>query len=229
MHQSNDLTCDFFLGSAIFPSYLGGRIVYFNLLILSIFLYNYYTSSLVSSLLSTQPIQFKTIKELANSDLKFGIEDQPYTTTYILQENGDIYIQKLNSSKIYESGKPNFLTVEAGIAKVKEGGFAYHTEATSAYPLIAKTFNQDEICDLNEIDFLPPSIIGLVLPKHSQYTELFMIRYSLKITDVTKRRFPDTFLLQFSKSKRKRFFWQRAQRLGDKKTKVFNEFSSGFC
>lgn len=151
--------------------------VYFSLLIFSIFLYNYYTSSLVSSLISSKPIVFTTIKELVNSDLKFAIEDQPYTITFILQENDDVYIQKLNSCKIYESGKPNFLTVEDGLAKVKEGGFAYHTLVTSAYPLIAKTFTQDEICDLNEIDLIPPSVIGLVLSKHSQYTEMFMIRY----------------------------------------------------
>lgn len=147
-----------------------------NLLIFSIFLYNYYTSSLVSSLLSTKPNVFKTIKELCNSDLKFGIEDQPYTITYILQMKDDIYIQDLNSTKIYQMGKPNFFSIEDGIAKVKEGGFAYHTEVTSAYPLITKTFVQDEICDLNEIDFVPPGAIALLTPKHSQYTEMFKIR-----------------------------------------------------
>lgn len=155
---------------------MGGRIVYLNLLILSIFLYNYYTSSLVSSLLSTKPNVFKSIKELYNSDLKFSIENQPYTITYILQMKDDFYIQNLNSTKIYQLGRPNFLSIEEGLAKVKEGGFAYHTEATSAYPLIAKTFEQEEICDLNEIDFVPPGDIALILQKHSQYTELFRIR-----------------------------------------------------
>lgn len=108
--------------------------------------------------------------------MKFGIEDQPYTITYILQQKDDILIQKLNSTKIYETGKPNLLSPEEGIAKVRQGGFAYHTEFTTAYPLITKTFDQDQICDLNEIDFIPPGSLGLVLQKKSQYKELFMIR-----------------------------------------------------
>lgn len=104
------------------------------------------------------------------------MEDQPYTITYILQQLDDNLVQKLNTTKIYETGKANFLSPEEGIAKVREGDFAYHTEFTTAYPLIAKTFDQDQICDLNEIDFLPPGSVGLLLQKNSQYRELFMIR-----------------------------------------------------
>lgn len=170
------LKYNFFLGSAIFPKYLGGRIIYLNLLILSIFIYNYYTSSLVSSLLSSKPNVLKTIKELYYSNLKFGIENQPYTITYILQQQDNIFIQKLNSSKIYETGKANYLLPDEGISKVGKGGFAYHTESITAYSLIAKLFDQDQICDLNEIDFVPPGLIAFLLPKNSQYKKLFMIR-----------------------------------------------------
>lgn len=164
----------FVLGSAIFPTLLGGRIIYLNLLILSILLYNYYTSSLVSSLLSSKPDVFETIEELIDSDLQLGIENQPYTFTYILQRSGDFYIRKLNRSKIYRTNK--FLTPEEGIRKVKEGGYGYHTETTTAYPLIARMYDQKEICDLNEIDFIPPGPMSLFLQKESQYKELFMIR-----------------------------------------------------
>lgn len=155
---------------------MGGRTAYLSLLIFSIFIYNYYTSSLVSSLLSTKPTLLKTIKELSTTDLKFGMEEQPYTITYILQQSEDIYIQNINRTKIYEHGRPNFWSIEDGMSKVKHGGFAYHTEVSSAYALIAKSYNQKEICDLNEIDFLPPGLMTMMLPKNSQYTKLFMIR-----------------------------------------------------
>lgn len=163
-------------GSSAFPRHLGGRIVYLTLLIFSIFLYNYYTSSLVSSLLSSKPNVLTTLRELSNSDLKFGVDKQPYTLSYFLQQRYNPYVRKINRSKLYETGKPNFWSREDGILKVRRGGYVYHTETTTAYPLIAKTFEQDEICDLNEIDFIPPGDIGLITQKHSQYTEMFRIR-----------------------------------------------------
>ncbi|KAJ8978644.1 hypothetical protein NQ317_002281 [Molorchus minor] len=139
-------------GSAIIPFYLGGRIVFLTLLILSILLYNYYTSSLVSSLLSTQPPVLHTIKQLYESNLKVGIEYQPYTLTYIFQEKHNEYIQKLNSNKIYCPG-PNFFPPEEGLAMVK----------------------QEQICDLAEIDFLTPGFVSFMAQKKSQYKELFQI------------------------------------------------------
>lgn len=127
-------------------------------------------------MLSTKPSVLSTIEELSNSDLRFGIEEQPYTITYIVKEAHDIYIQKLNRSKIYENGKPNFVSPADGIKLVKTGGYAYHTDESSAYNFIAEYFNQNEICDLNEIDFLLPAELALMLPKVSPYTKLFMIR-----------------------------------------------------
>lgn len=164
------------LGAVALPQHLGGRIIFLNLLIFSIIAYNYYTSSLVSSLLSTKPSVLETIKELYESRLKAGVENQPYTITYILQQINDTYIQKLNSTKIYENGKPNFLTPKEGVLKMRDEAFAYHAEAYTVYPLIANSFEQNSICDLAEIDFIPPGVIGMMVSKHSEYTELFSIR-----------------------------------------------------
>lgn len=74
----------YFLGSDNIPNHLAGRIIFLHLLICSLLLYNYYTSSLVSSLISTEPEVLKTIRELLESNLKVGIELQPYTITYML-------------------------------------------------------------------------------------------------------------------------------------------------
>nr|XP_023023021.1 uncharacterized protein LOC111511243 [Leptinotarsa decemlineata] len=163
-------------GSAILPSHLGGRIIFLNILIISMMLYNYYTSSLVSSLLSSKPTMLTSIKELYESNLRVAIENQPYTITYIIQHIDNIYIEKLNETKIYDSGKPNLLPPEDGIALVKEGKFAYHTEAATAYPLIARSFDQNQICDLTEINFITPGVIGLLVQKRSEYSEIFKIR-----------------------------------------------------
>lgn len=158
------------------PTHLAGRIILLNLLICSLLLYNYYTSSLVSSLISTEPEALKTIQELLESKLKVGIKLQPYTITYMLDRSkNDRYLFLLNRTKIFENDdKPNFLLVDEGIHRVHHGGFAYHTESITAYPVIARTFEQESICDLTEI-LLINSDASLALQKKGQYKKLFQI------------------------------------------------------
>ncbi|KAJ8978645.1 hypothetical protein NQ317_002282 [Molorchus minor] len=163
-------------GSSTVPYRLGGRLIFLTVLVLSILMYNYYTSSLVSSLLGTKPPALKTIKELYESTLKVGIEDEAYTITHIIQEKDDYYVQQLNRTKIYDP-HPNFPTPKEGLRRVKQGGFAYHMQVTTAYPMISRLFDQEEICDLAQIDFVPPGYMSLIVPKKSQYRELFQIRY----------------------------------------------------
>lgn len=155
---------------------MGGRIIFLNILILSILLYNYYTSALVSSLLNSKPNLLETIEELYKSNLEVGIEHQPYTDTNIIQERNNQWVQKLNSSKIFKSGQPNYYFPEEGLAKVKKGGFAYHTEAITAYSIISRTYEANPICDLAQIDFIGPFLMGLMVPKKSQYRQLFLVR-----------------------------------------------------
>ncbi|KAJ8925123.1 hypothetical protein NQ315_001305 [Exocentrus adspersus] len=162
-------------GSSIVPTHLGGRIIFLDVLILSILLYNYYTSALVSSLLNSKPPVLETIRELYQSNLKIGTEYQPYTNTYIVQAKDNEWVQKLNSSKIFAGSVPNYYTPEDGLAKVKLGGFAYHTETTTAYPIISRTFEADPICDLAQIQFIDPASVGLMMPKKSQYRQLFLV------------------------------------------------------
>lgn len=163
---------------------MGGRIIFLNILILSILLYNYYTSALVSSLLNTQPNVLKSVRELYESNLKVGTEYQPYTNTYIVQARSDPWVQKLNSSKIFTSGRPNYYSPEEGLAKVKKGEFAYHTEITTAYPIISRTFETDPICDLAQIEFIDPASVGFMAPKNSQYRQLFLVRLDTSRTDI---------------------------------------------
>ncbi|CAH2000816.1 unnamed protein product [Acanthoscelides obtectus] len=162
--------------SSLFPHRLGGRFIYFTLLILSTLLYNYYSSSLVSSLLNSKPWTPTNLKELYETKLRLGSEDQPYTTLFITQERNNTWVQQINSTRFYEKDQANFMEPKEGVALVKNGGFAYHSEVKTVYPLIAMTFDVDSICDLVEINFVTPGVIGLMAQKNSQYTKLFLIR-----------------------------------------------------
>ncbi|XP_066250006.1 ionotropic receptor 75a-like [Euwallacea similis] len=157
------------------PASLPSRIILLHLLFCSVLLYNYYTSSLVSSLISTEPEVLKSIQELLESRLKVGIEYQPYTITYMLDRvKNDRFLDALNKTKIYQHDVPNMLTAEKGIEMVRLGGFAFHTESITAYPLIGETFEQESICDLAEIALIN-SDTSLMAQKRSQYKKLFQV------------------------------------------------------
>nr|XP_015833602.1 PREDICTED: uncharacterized protein LOC103312379 [Tribolium castaneum] len=162
--------------SCIFPTGLAGRISFLVLQILSILLYNYYTSSIISSLLSKPPEAFHSLDELGHSKLEIGIEDLPYTITWFEIMN-DSDVQYIYKNKVFppNAKKLNIYEPDEGIAKVKQGGFAYHTQLDTGYPIIARTFDQEQICDITEIPMIPQVGAGIMLQKKSQYKELFHI------------------------------------------------------
>ncbi|XP_063920789.1 ionotropic receptor 75a-like [Zophobas morio] len=162
--------------SSAFPPGNAGRIVFLVLQIFSILLYNYYTSSIISSLLSKPPEAFHTLDELGHSSLEIGIEDLPYTLTWFEIMN-DSDVQYIFKHKVFPPGAQNLNIYEAeeGIAKVGRGGFAYHTQLDTGYPIIARTFDQDAICDVTEIPMIPQVEAGMMVQKKSQYKELFQI------------------------------------------------------
>lgn len=74
-----------------------------------------------------------------------------------------------------------FYTQEQGIEKVRQGGFAYHTEATTAYSLIERTFGPIEICEVEELRMIKPFMLAVMTKKNSEYRKMFQITYvSLK-------------------------------------------------
>lgn len=70
--------------SALIPRSTGGRLTFFALFLISFIMYNYYTSVVVSSLLSS-PVksQIKTIQQLAESSLNVGLEPLSFTKSYL--------------------------------------------------------------------------------------------------------------------------------------------------
>ncbi|KAL1517064.1 hypothetical protein ABEB36_000877 [Hypothenemus hampei] len=157
------------------PTQLASRIIFLHLLICSVLLYNYYTSSLVSSLISTEPEVMKTIKELVESNLKVGLELQPYLITFILDRvKEDPDIDLLNKTKFYERNELNVFSAEEGVRRVHEGEFAYHLESVTAYSLISDSFEQESICDLAEIPLIQ-SDTSLMTKKKCEYKKLFQI------------------------------------------------------
>lgn len=67
----------------------------------------------------------------------------------------------------------NFFSPEVGMAKVQHGDFAFHTQTSTAYPIIEKTFDEKSICELQEVKMYQTQILYMTLTKYSPLEEMF--------------------------------------------------------
>ena len=73
--------------------------------------------------------------------------------------------------------KSNWFTIEEGIQKMRKGHFAFHVETGSGYKIVQETFEEDEKCDFQEIDYLNQFCPHLVTRRRSPYVELLKVGY----------------------------------------------------
>lgn len=87
-------------------------------------------------------------------------------------------IKYLYRTKIIPPSKnePSYYEPVIGIDKVKQGGFAYYTEKSTAYQIIAQTYNPVQICELEELSLVKPIMLSVMAQKNFQYKRLFTVR-----------------------------------------------------
>lgn len=76
------LQITFFLGLTDGPRLNSGRITFIFLFIWGLLLYQFYSASIVGSLLGEPTRYINTLKDLLDSDLRVGIEDIAYNYDY---------------------------------------------------------------------------------------------------------------------------------------------------
>ena len=64
------------------PHSTSGRIVFITLFLWTLLMYQFYSASIVGSLLAAPPKWINNLVDLANSELHFGYEDMPYLHDY---------------------------------------------------------------------------------------------------------------------------------------------------
>lgn len=131
-------------------------------------MYNYYTSALVSALVDAETPKLTTLTEMMDARLKLAAEDAPYTRTY-LKNIFDPEVIRLNHTPI------EYIPIPEGVKRMHTGVYAYHSEPSQSYPVIARLFDAETICELGEIELYPHAKACLLAPKKSQYKELFSI------------------------------------------------------
>lgn len=71
----------------------------------------------------------------------------------------------------------NFLKSHEGLANVQQQRYAFHCEANTAFPIIARTFSQTQICNLNVIRFRRERMQGFIIRKNSPFHDIFAVKY----------------------------------------------------
>ncbi|XP_067613782.1 uncharacterized protein Ir64a isoform X6 [Eurosta solidaginis] len=84
----------------------------------------------------------------------------------------------------------NWYDPEYGVKKIRQGKFAFHVDVATAYKIIADTFTEKEICDLTEIQLIPPQKMVSIVQKGSPLRK--MLTYGL-------RRITETGLLDYQR------------------------------
>ncbi|XP_034655805.1 LOW QUALITY PROTEIN: ionotropic receptor 75a [Drosophila subobscura] len=165
--------------SALIPRSNGGRLIYFALFLISFIMYNYYTSVVVSSLLSS-PVKSKirTMQQLAESQLTVGLEPLPFTKAYLnYSKRPDIQLFIKRKIESQSQSHDLWLPAEEGVLRVRDNpGYVYVFETSSGYAYVERFFTAQEICDLNEILFRPEQLFYTHLHRNSTYKELFRLR-----------------------------------------------------
>ncbi|XP_037722867.1 ionotropic receptor 75a isoform X1 [Drosophila subpulchrella] len=165
--------------SSLIPRSTGGRLIYFALFLISFIMYNYYTSVVVSSLLSS-PVKskIKTMQQLAESSLTVGLEPLPFTKSYLNYSRlPEIHLFIKRKIDTQTKNPELWLPAEQGVLRVRDNpGYVYVFETSSGYAYVERYFTAQQICDLNEVLFRPEQLFYTHLHRNSTYKELFRLR-----------------------------------------------------
>ncbi|XP_068632010.1 ionotropic receptor 75a-like [Battus philenor] len=151
-----------------------GRIVLLILFWTVLFLYTSFSANIVA-LLQSSSSKIKTVEDLLQSRMKFGVEDNPYNRHYFATMTEPTR-KALYETKIAPPGvTPRFLTMEDGVEKMRQGLFAFHMEIGVGYKFVGKYFEEGEKCSLYEIQYLQVTDPWIGVRKKSPYIELYKI------------------------------------------------------
>ncbi|RZC33818.1 hypothetical protein BDFB_013106 [Asbolus verrucosus] len=130
--------------------------------------------SLVSHLLMRPSTTIRTIKDLLDSSLKAGCEDILYNRDYFqVVYTTDKITKQLYYKKIFGKGNTsNYLPPEQGLNLVEKGGYAFHVESATAYPIIGANFGEKAICDLREVQLFRTQPMHANFQKHSPFRDM---------------------------------------------------------
>ncbi|XP_060802728.1 ionotropic receptor 75a [Amyelois transitella] len=151
-----------------------GRMVMLILFLALMFLYTSYSANIVA-LLQSSSSKIKTLEDLLNSRLMFGVHDNVFNRYYFATATEPIR-KAIYEKKVAPPGvKPRFMTMEEGVKRMQKGLFAFHMETGVGYKFVGKYFRESEKCGLKEIQYLQVIDPFIAVRKDTPYKEMFKI------------------------------------------------------
>lgn len=136
------------------------RIILLLMLSLSFVIYQFYSTSIVGSLLAPAPRTITTIEKLTETTLKIVMEDNPSNRVIFKVSYGsdlmDLYEKKVKEQEV-------FVSIENGIEMIRDGRHVFLTNIDESYAYIKQLFSHSEIEQLQEIAFFPQDKIRSTL------------------------------------------------------------------
>ncbi|XP_034230226.1 uncharacterized protein LOC117639022 [Thrips palmi] len=153
-------------------------------MLLGIMLQSFYTSAIVSTLLKPIPRTIRSVQDLMSSPLTVGLEEFVYNRA-VFQNSTDPLTSGMYKRKILPAWKDRpegaFFSAAEGVVRVRRGGFAFGSEASTLYPPIENTFSVEEKCSLSEVELAAGNGNAAPIPKESPFKELFSRGYVLML------------------------------------------------
>ncbi|CAG9829191.1 unnamed protein product [Diabrotica balteata] len=134
-------------GAEAEPKSVSGRITFVFALIAVMFLFTAYSANIVALLQSTTD-STNTIEGLFDSKMDLGVQNDSFIENMFKLSTDPLV--KVAYEKIFTKEKQKSMSLEEGVAKIRNGFFAFQTDPSSAYKEIAKTFDEGEKCSLME-------------------------------------------------------------------------------
>ncbi|XP_063626931.1 glutamate receptor ionotropic, kainate 2-like [Cydia splendana] len=163
-------------GCTLEPRRAAGRIVTLLLFIALTILYAAYSANIVV-LLRAPSSSVRSLQDILNSPIKLGASDFAYNRYFFKKLNEPLRKEIYNKKIAPKGKKANFYTMKEGVEKIRKGLFAFHMELNPGYRLIQETYQEDEKCDLVEIDYINEIDPWVPGQKRSPYKDLFKINF----------------------------------------------------
>nr|WJJ63355.1 ionotropic receptor 64a [Pachyrhinus yasumatsui] len=153
------------------PRLLCGRIVAIFTLLLGSLIYQFYSASLVSFLLNVPTTVINSVQGILDNNFKVGCEDVLYFKDFLKYSTDDV-IRELHKKLLNSVNNTGFLKPEDGLEKIKPGGYAFHVELVSGYPIIQETFTEKTICELREVPMFEAKAMHANYQKMSPFKDV---------------------------------------------------------
>ncbi|XP_053663875.1 ionotropic receptor 75a-like [Anopheles marshallii] len=161
-------------GSAVLPRSCSARTITMLTFTVLMFLYASYSANIVA-LLQSPSTKIQTLEDLLASRLKFGVHDTVFNRHYFTHATEPtrkaLYEQKIRRPY----GPDAFIALEQGVDRIRHGLYAFHVEQGVGYKVISETYQEDEKCGLQEIQYLQVIDPYYAIQKNSSYKEMVKI------------------------------------------------------